>query len=337
MRVLLSGYFGFGNTGDEMIFAVLKERLIKEGFDVKSLVKNPINEREISRSAFKEIYRAIKESDIIISGGGGLIQDRTSTKSFLYYLSILWLAKKMGKKAVVFAQGIGPVEKFYNKKILGHVLNMVDLITVRDNASKEILIRCNTKREVHVTSDLAFLYSREEKKSDEKHIVISFGRHMTIPPMETLTEIVRYVKDKTDVSVELISLFPENDSEIIKQVADSTGTNFRNISSIDEIIAGFNNSLFAIGTRYHSLVISIMKGVPFIGLSYDPKVNSLATDSDIPVLSYDSDLKLEDFKITFERAFAARETTQKNLAKKYEELKEKAEENFKLLKNVITD
>lgn len=41
MKVLIHGYFGFGNAGDEMIYSVLRERLREMGFEVLALLRKP--------------------------------------------------------------------------------------------------------------------------------------------------------------------------------------------------------------------------------------------------------------------------------------------------------
>lgn len=338
MRILLSGYFGFGNIGDEMIHSVIRQRLKNKDLEIVSLVKNPRNDEEIDRANLKDVYKAIKSSDVVISGGGGLLQDKTSSKSFFYYLSIIWLAKKMGKKAVVFAQGIGPVEKNLNKKLMGRVINMADLVTVRDNNSKELLLECDVTKQIDVTADIAFLYPFEEnEEKKEEYILISFGKHTTNPTLELLGEIVNYIKEKTNQQVLLFTLFPSRDREIIERVASLTDTKIAETSSIEKTISVFSNSIFTIGTRYHSLVVSTMKQIPSLGLSYDPKVNSLAEEVSIPVLPYNSSLNLDKFKMVFDKAFTDRENTKIKLKNKFIKLKERAEENFKLLHDTILD
>lgn len=338
MRILLSGYFGFGNTGDEMIHSVLKQRLKEKGLETISLVKNPVNNGEINRANIKDIYNAIKLSDVVISGGGGLLQDKTSSKSFFYYLSIVWLSKKMRKKTIVLAQGVGPLEKNFNKRTMGKIINMADIVTVRDLNSKELLVESGVKKQIDITADLAFLYpikSTEEKR--EEYILISFGNHTTNPPFQKLIEIVNFVKEKTNKKVVLLPLFPSKDKEIVESVANSTEINIVNAPSIDKIVSIFNNSMFAIGTRYHSLVLSTMAQVPFIGLSYDPKVDSLAHEIEAPILPYNNSLSITQFKTAFEQAFEKRENTKIKLKDKFVELKKRAEENFKLLYDFILD
>jgi len=43
----------------------------------------------------------MRNSKLFINGGGSLIQDNTSTRSLIYYLGMIWLAKKMGMKVMI--------------------------------------------------------------------------------------------------------------------------------------------------------------------------------------------------------------------------------------------
>jgi len=83
-----------------------------------------------------EIVRALENSNAFISGGGGLLQDKTSLRSLIYYTTLINIAKSLKKKTIIFAQGIGPLNKNISKGIIKKTLNKVDLITVRDEESK---------------------------------------------------------------------------------------------------------------------------------------------------------------------------------------------------------
>ena len=51
------------------------------------------------------ILRAVKKCDMLISGGGSLLQDVTSSKSLHYYLSIIRCAEFFHKKVFIYSQG----------------------------------------------------------------------------------------------------------------------------------------------------------------------------------------------------------------------------------------
>ena len=59
-----------------------------------------------------KVLKALRRCDALLSGGGSLLQDRTSTRSLLYYLSIIRAAELFHKPVMLYANGIGPVRKF---------------------------------------------------------------------------------------------------------------------------------------------------------------------------------------------------------------------------------
>ena len=86
-----------------------------------------------------EILKAIFSNDILISGGGSLLQNKTSNFSLFYYLFIIFLAKLFFKKTIIFAQGIEPIKGFLPKFFTKIILKKCDFITVRDIKSQELL------------------------------------------------------------------------------------------------------------------------------------------------------------------------------------------------------
>ncbi|MFN3267161.1 MAG: polysaccharide pyruvyl transferase family protein, partial [Deinococcales bacterium] len=107
MRVLVCGYYGFANTGDEAICLAITKELKIRGHDVTVLSHNP--EQTAKLYGVKAVKRmhpvqtplAIMQCDILLSGGGGLLQDKTSSRTLTYYLGIIQFAKMLGKRVVV--------------------------------------------------------------------------------------------------------------------------------------------------------------------------------------------------------------------------------------------
>ena len=132
-RVVLSGYYGFKNFGDEEILSVLinklqelKQMITVISSDPQYTKKQYKHIRSVYTFDIKNIIFLIAKSDILISGGGSLLQDTTSIKSLLYYLFIIFIALLFGKKVIIFAQGIGPITtplgKFLTKILLKNAL-----------------------------------------------------------------------------------------------------------------------------------------------------------------------------------------------------------------------
>ena len=60
------------------------------------------------RMDMRIVRAALAESDLLISGGGSLLQDATSLRSLVYYLWIVRMALSMRVPVMFYAQGMGP-------------------------------------------------------------------------------------------------------------------------------------------------------------------------------------------------------------------------------------
>ena len=100
---MLSGYYGFGNAGDEAVLSGILSSLSEalDG-DITVLSSNPaytLEHHNVSAvHRYKQLLPAVAGCDLLISGGGSLLQDATSKRSIYYYLAVLRLAQIMGKK-----------------------------------------------------------------------------------------------------------------------------------------------------------------------------------------------------------------------------------------------
>lgn len=109
-NVLISGYYGFNNTGDEAMIETMSILLAKKDCTLMVLSSNPERTKELynvqayDRYKISEIIKAIKKADIVISGGGTLFQDITSKKSIWYYLGIVKIAQFFRKKVCIAYQ-----------------------------------------------------------------------------------------------------------------------------------------------------------------------------------------------------------------------------------------
>lgn len=298
-NVVISGYYGFNNLGDEAVLYFIVENLKKEipGIKITVLSNSPEETSKIygvnsvKRDNFRNLISAIKESDMLISGGGSLIQDATSFASLLYYLLVIYIAKKLGKKVFIFAQGYGPVNRNLSKKLAMYILNKVDFITLRDEDSKEDLLDLGiSPSKIKVTADPVI--GIEPSSIDQnigKNILIKKGVDFEKP---TIGLSIRSWRDEGRIIEEfshLIELFGDSvnfvlipyhkphDVEISDKVLKNVS--LKNVFVIEEVldpIKAFSiikNLDLMIGMRLHSLIMASALYIPCIGVSYDPKVD----------------------------------------------------------------
>jgi len=115
--VLLAGYYGFGNLGDELLAEACVKLLEDNGVSrdrIAVLSADPGKTREslgtasYDRWKLGEIRRAMKDSNSMLLGGGGLFQDRTSLRSCFYYWSLIRMARISSVKCWAVGQSLGP-------------------------------------------------------------------------------------------------------------------------------------------------------------------------------------------------------------------------------------
>ncbi|MCR5482445.1 MAG: polysaccharide pyruvyl transferase family protein, partial [Clostridia bacterium] len=146
-KILISGYYGFNNIGDESILSAVVDNLKEKLDDIQITVlsQNPestaekYDVRSVNRKSVRSIFSAVRQCDLLISGGGSLLQDATSSRSIYYYLFIMWLANLLGKKFLIYSQGIGPIKSKFNRKMTARMLGKASGIVVRDETSAEFL------------------------------------------------------------------------------------------------------------------------------------------------------------------------------------------------------
>ena len=177
MKVLISGYYGFYNIGDEAILKSIIESLRNADPNIDIVVLS--NDVEYTKSTYKvnainrwklnDIYKELLKCDGLISGVWILFQDVTSSRSIFYYTGIIWLAKLAKKPFFIYAQGVGPIEKKSNRKIVGKIFNKVDYITLRDKESKFLLNSIGVRKDIEIVPDpvMGFNIENYEFKIDK--------------------------------------------------------------------------------------------------------------------------------------------------------------------------
>ncbi len=188
-NIVLSGYYGFNNVGDEAVLAGLIQAFRdhpngREGkLRITVLSADPsATEREhgpgvaaFDRRSIGAVRRSIADCDLFASGGGSLLQDVTSAHSIFYYLGVVRAAQMMGKKTMLIAQGIGPLRLARSRKLTAAVASRCQAITVRDAASAALMRSIGVTIDPVVTADPALLLGKLSKD-------ISAQRHRILAP-----------------------------------------------------------------------------------------------------------------------------------------------------------
>ncbi|WP_339788468.1 polysaccharide pyruvyl transferase CsaB [Paenibacillus sp. FSL R7-0313] len=177
-KLVISGYYGFRNSGDEAvlksILTALEEESQRSNITIEPIVLSGDPEsttamygvRSVHRMKLKEVREALKESDGLISGGGSLLQDATGLKSIPYYLGVIKLAQWLKKPTFIYAQGIGPVNRKIFNPMIKSVFKACTYVSVRDEQSADYLRGLGLQwNQIHVVPDPVMGLPLPETKS----------------------------------------------------------------------------------------------------------------------------------------------------------------------------
>ncbi len=282
MKLLISGYYGYGNLGDEAIAQALAGSLLQEGHQVTLLSGQPRVSRQMH--ALPAVHRywgllpALLRHDALISGGGGLLQDKTSARSLQYYLSVIRLAKRLGKKVVVYGQSIGPLSATGRDKVAA-VLKDVP-IAVRDEASLVYLRTLGL--ESTLVADAALLL--EPGLSAPGVGILLIPRHGYPDMTDALIELARKLRER-NIPVACTALHPVEDDSEVRRLKQAVPLAYHEATSPRALLEIIRGAQFVVSGRLHGLILAAVARVPYAGISYDPKVTAFLRETAAPLFN----------------------------------------------------
>ncbi len=289
MKVLLSGYYGFENTGDEAILLALTRELKALGHEVTVLSNTPAltssqyGVKALGRMKPFDLLRGLIGTDALLSGGGGLLQDKTSSRTLTYYLILIRLAKFLGKRVAVFNQSIGPLSASGETRVAAALRGVTAI--VRDTDSQKLLERLGVKAKLG--GDPALLLEARTGISRDENLVVIAPRE---GQREATSRLVEVAKRLTAAGKRVIALgfqpgWDDAELEPFKDTAtlETTADPARAL----EIIASAGA---VIGVRLHAVILGAAAHTPFYGVSYDPKVRGFCRDAGALEVSTDFDV-----------------------------------------------
>lgn len=287
-HVVLSGYYGFDNAGDE---AVLKSiitdlKALDNTLKITVLSNNPKHTKETyhveskNRWKLKTVFKTLLEADLLISGGGSLIQDSSSKRGLFYYLGVIFMAKLLRKPVMIYAQGLGPIQDKFNRLMTGLIFSKANKITFRDEASKHLFDTISPrKKEVTIVFDPVLGYEKPSETnilmpSDKKRLLFALRDW----PNLDKTELIKALEALShDYELYLLPMHKGSDTAFAKSILDSVHfplTILRDDYDLDKLMGLFGEVDAVIAMRLHGLIIGANQEKPLIALSYDPKCDS---------------------------------------------------------------
>lgn len=345
-KILLTGYYGCGNLGDDaLLFALLKQ--LKDAPVSYSVLLGDFNQSSdfldapwIPRMDLKKIRQAIHQHDVLVFGGGSLFQDITSMKSVLYYAMLVFYAKLARKKVFLLGQGIGPLQTPFGRYLAALAFKKADGITVRDPESFALLKKMGVRTPLTQTADLAFLlepsvsFKKHEQNSSKLKIGIAprLGKDLTWEQgINLFSEIARSLA-KQGLDPYWVGMHLQEDFQLIESLQKQTGfpiltDKAHPLDLLDQL--GTLDGMIAM--RLHAGILATVQDLPVFMISYDPKVETFAKQMGFPFTDLEK-LKNAEHALDLIEPFWNQEEVVKNKIKeKKEEMKLRALRNISFL------
>ncbi len=348
-NILLAGYYGFGNLGDEAILEMVLKQLLqitdRNNITVLSGNKNETSEKykvnTIDRYNVLSIIKKLIGSDALVFGGGSLLQDVTSKRSIYYYLFLIRLAHLMGNKVIMLSQGIGPILNERSKRITAKTLNKVDYITVRDKQSKEFLESIGVdEKKLYLSADPVINLRAEEnvspRNNENKKVCFSLRNWKNASISGKISSVAQKLSEN-NIECYFIPFYYNEDLELITEVEKNIGDNavfYKERLSTNEAYDIIKNMNLLVGVRLHSLIFAAAADVPFVAISYDHKVDHFVESVNMNVVSSVEEL---DEQILYEEIIKKLEnedSERQKLSKNVKKLRETIKVNYNILREI---
>ncbi|ETT41618.1 polysaccharide pyruvyl transferase CsaB [Paenibacillus sp. FSL R7-269] len=316
-KIVISGFYGFHNSGDEAVLQSILNALRKHsqaaGVTLVPVVLSIDPEwtaatygvESVHRMKLGEVRRAISDSAGLISGGGSLLQDVTSSRTIPYYLGIIKLAQWMGKPTFIYSQGIGPVNRKLFHPLIKSIFRKCAYISVRDEQSRLLLQSMGLSiDDIDVVPDPVMGLELPKDMQSEQHAEADpvagtlnsglQGSPATIgvsvrfweesrQELDTLAEGLVKASAVQPLHVHFLPFHHPADNEASRYVMQKIGRaiedNGGSVTIREDVLHPLkmlwevSQCQTLIGMRLHSLIYAAGQRVPMMGVSYDPKID----------------------------------------------------------------
>lgn len=333
MKIVLAGYYGFNNVGDELLLEAVLNGVRKRLPAAQAIVLSNAPERtsadhgvpSLSRWNPAAVIRAVGRADRLMFGGGGIFQDRTSKRSLLYYSGLVVLARALRTPVVLCAVGVDTLSRFGSRRALRWALGRRGVaIGVRDSASAVALGQIGVHEGVGLFSDLVFSVDVP---------AVSPGRHGALVVRDTGRENrnamfgwAARALEQHGHEVDAFSFQPGADADagLAGGGPSAPFVDFR------EAPARIASSGVVISARFHALVLAALAGRPFLGIGEpSSKIQSLCSQLVMPFVPWDATKGQRDAAV--EHLFSAQAPDARRVAA----LRRRAEEALDDALNVL--
>lgn len=351
MKIGIIGNYGASNIGDDAVLtAILKAtqghkvrvfsahpEMTKVLFGVKTAPLFPLGLRSCLKHGFRQSIKALKKTDAVILGGGGLFQDDRLYACFLWTWQIFWV-RIFKKPLFIYATGVGPLNTWLGRQLTKWAYNTAEIITVRDHYSANLLTKIGVRPEIHITADPVFNYKKPDfaKGRTKNLFIISLRPWLALNQkiIHTFTSFLKDLKEEKKAEFIFVSMqqIKEHDMQMIEPLVRELSGEIYLPKHFSDLLQVMERAEFAIGMRYHFMIAAILTQTPIIPITYGPKTEELFAGSPLEgymnKVTHLSEDKLRGELKKLSAGYNNAIVYEKSLAKQFSDL---AQKNLELL------
>ena len=363
IHIGISGSYGGLNLGDEAILhsivAQIRSRIPAEITVFTRNAEDTISRHNIDRVvavrklARPEVRPEIENLDILLVGGGGILYDADAKT----YLREAVIATENNIPVMIYAVGVGPLKEPPIQEFVRNYLSTVDIITVRDRRSQQVLEEIGIQRDITVTADPALLLTAEpvttadlkrEGISGNKRLIAMSVREAGVAAPDIheehyhalLANAADFMIERFDADVIFIPMEPtefdlQNSHAVIsKMLRPQRASILKGNYSSGQLLSIISRCEFTVGMRLHFLIFSAIEGIPFVALPYSTKVGGFLDDFQIemPPIHLVNEGRLIAY---IDKSWDQRKLLQERIKQTLPVLKARAQESNNLLIELI--
>ena len=298
-KVLLCGYYGEHNLGDDALLQVLVSQLpvtwdpvitARDHQAAASLVPGACI---VNRRSLSETISALRQVNALVLGGGSLLQDGTSFKSLLYYLILLWVARFNRIPIILWGQGLGPLQRQWSRWCVQATLRGIRAVSWRDPASLHQAQRWRLRMPMVMGPDPVWCHPAPAWTGGQDLILcLRPTPLLNSHGWQMLLQALDHFSAQSGSKVIWLAFHGDQDAALWNDLdqQDLIPARLRDRSvqmraeSLDQVQHLFSHASLVIAMRLHALILAATTGCPTAALSYDPKVKAAAQLANLPWL-----------------------------------------------------
>ncbi|GAA3693126.1 hypothetical protein GCM10022377_02100 [Zhihengliuella alba] len=314
--VMLCGWFGAANLGDELILEETLTVISEERPDLVPVVLSVDPEgtsqrhgvSALGREQLDEMQFVLQHCAALVYAGGGLFQDYDFEEqgalrglvtgargSILGYGAYARLARAFDVPVHFYAQGVGPLRSADAQRAFREAIHGAASFSVRDEASarQTSIVSFGAEPSVVVDPVLASA-TRIDFEESSKHGGIAINLRPW--PFADDTQIRSLLRQACKVAedrgtfIRGVPLSPEDAAYLGRLKSDLTSAGYKAVEGLEildpvttgrDMAGALEDVVAAAGMRLHFCVLASSLGISTLGLSYDPKVTSFFEEMSI--------------------------------------------------------